>query len=458
MLQNRRRRVALIYNSPCAIDPPNAQGGEPVFYVKFQIACLLVVLYLLGVYLHDSRKNKVPLNPLFTALLACGAVAIVFDGTTSWTVNHIGQVSAWLNLALHAGLYLSMDVVIILAFMYMIDLVAGKPQRASTRALLLLPGALSILGIIAFLPSTYYVVGKTTWYSMGPSVIIAYLCLTLHFAAILVLVFRRRYYIERRKFTSLSACLLLAFLALFVQTVWPESLISALFPTFLALGFYINIEDPSMRRLERFNSTMVMGFATLVENRDNSTGGHIRRTRGYVSILLEAMRQQPQYARVLTRDYVRNVIDAAPMHDIGKIATPDSILQKPGRLTDEEFAIMREHAAIGGDIIRETFADIDDPEYAQIAFEMARWHHEKWNGRGYPDSLSGEEIPLHARVMAIADVFDAVSAKRCYRDALPLDVCFKIIQDGAGTDFDPVLAQLFLQERTRVSALCASER
>ena len=293
---------------------------------------------------------------------------------------------------------------------------------------------------------------------MGPSVIIAYLCLTLHFAAILVLVFRRRYYIERRKFTSLSACLLLAFLALFVQTVWPESLISALFPTFLALGFYINIEDPSMRRLERFNSTMVMGFATLVENRDNSTGGHIRRTRGYVSILLEAMRQQPRYARVLTRDYVRNVIDAAPMHDIGKIATPDSILQKPGRLTDEEFAIMREHAAIGGDIIRETFADIDDPEYAQIAFEMARWHHEKWNGRGYPDSLSGEEIPLHARVMAIADVFDAVSAKRCYRDALPLDVCFKIIEDGAGTDFDPVLAQLFLQERTRVSALCASER
>ena len=213
-----------------------------------------------------------------------------------------------------------------------------------------------------------------------------------------------------------------------------------------------------MRRLERFNSTMVMGFATLVENRDDSTGGHIRRTRGYVAILLDAMRSCPQYRRVLTRDYVRNVIDAAPMHDIGKIATPDSILQKPGRLTDEEFAIMREHAATGGDIIRETFADIDDPEYAQIAFEMARWHHEKWNGRGYPDGLSGEESPLHARVMAIADVFDAVSAKRCYRDALPLDVCFKIIEDGAGTDFDPALAQLFLEQRAQVTALCASER
>ena len=162
------------------------------------------------------------------------------------------------------------------------------------------------------------------------------------------------------------------------------------------------------------------------------------------------MRKRGIYKNILTKDYINNLLLAAPMHDIGKIATPDSILQKPGRLTEEEFAIMKQHAATGGNIIRETFADLDDPEYQQIAYEVARYHHEKWNGKGYPDGLKGEEIPLHARIMAIADVFDAVSAKRCYRDAMPLEKCFHIIEEGAGVDFDPKLVALFLAARDEI--------
>lgn len=145
-----------------------------------------------------------------------------------------------------------------------------------------------------------------------------------------------------------------------------------------------------------------------------------------------------------------DAINAAPMHDIGKIATPDYILQKPGKLTEEEYAIMKQHAALGGDIIKDTFKDLNEPAYQQIAYEVARHHHEKWNGKGYPDGLKGEEIPLHARIMAIADVFDAVSAKRCYRDALPIETCFKIIEEGSGTDFDPTLVDLFLSAREDV--------
>ena len=138
------------------------------------------------------------------------------------------------------------------------------------------------------------------------------------------------------------------------------------------------------------------------------------------------------------------------MHDIGKISTPDYILQKPGKLTDEEYAIMKQHAAVGGDIIKETFASLDHPEYLQIAYEVARFHHEKWNGKGYPDGLKGREIPLHARIMAIADVFDAVSSKRCYRDPMPVETCFQIIQNGAGKDFDPDLVELFMNAKDKV--------
>lgn len=144
---------------------------------------------------------------------------------------------------------------------------------------------------------------------------------------------------------------------------------------------------------------------------------------------------------------------AAPLHDLGKIATPDRILQKPGKLTDEEFAIMKEHAARGGEIILNTFKNIDNPEFQQIAYEVARFHHEKYNGKGYPDGLAGEQIPLHARVMAIADVFDAVSQKRCYRDAMPVDQCFEIIEKGSGTDFDPHLTKLFLESRNEIEQL-----
>lgn len=191
----------------------------------------------------------------------------------------------------------------------------------------------------------------------------------------------------------------------------------------------------------------------MVENRDDNTGGHIRRTRAYVNLMLHKMRHDKRYEGIVNKDYLVNVSNAAPLHDIGKIATPDRILQKPGKLTDEEYAVMKEHAARGGEIILNTFKDIDSPEFQKIAYEVARFHHEKYNGKGYPDGLSGEQIPLHARVMAIADVFDAVSQKRCYREAMPINQCFDIIAKGSGTDFDPYLTQMFLGSRAEIEQL-----
>ncbi|MBQ9119286.1 MAG: HD domain-containing protein [Lachnospiraceae bacterium] len=207
----------------------------------------------------------------------------------------------------------------------------------------------------------------------------------------------------------------------------------------------------SSEELSLYHGEMVMGFATLVENKDGSTGGHIKRSTTYVKLLAEELKRRGYYPEVLTEEYMKNLCMAAPMHDIGKISVPDVILQKPGRLTAEEFDTMKQHTVSGGKIIMETFGHLGNEQYAQLAYEVARYHHEKWNGKGYPEGLKRKEIPLCARIMAIADVFDAVSEKRCYRDAMPLEKCFEIILEGSGQDFDPVLAEIFLDMKEQVT-------
>ena len=198
-----------------------------------------------------------------------------------------------------------------------------------------------------------------------------------------------------------------------------------------------------------------MGFATLVENKDDSTGGHIRRSSEYALMIARNLKRKKKYKKIINRDYVTNLSQAAPMHDIGKIGIPDVILQKPGKLTDEEYAIMKRHAEIGGKIISETFGHLLDAEYEDRAYNVARHHHEKYNGKGYPDGLAGEEIPLSARIMAVADVFDAVSAKRCYRDAMPLKKCYEIILNGRGTDFDPDVVDAFMEDKSKIERIYA---
>ena len=148
---------------------------------------------------------------------------------------------------------------------------------------------------------------------------------------------------------------------------------------------------------------------------------------------------------------------AAPMHDIGKIAVPDVVLQKPGRLTSEEYEIIKKHTIDGGKIIEETFGNLGNNEYTEMAYNVAKYHHEKWNGKGYPEGLKEDEIPLCARIMAVADVFDAVSEKRCYREAMPLEKCFSIISEGSGQDFDPIIAEVFLDIKDKVKQIHAEQ-
>lgn len=194
----------------------------------------------------------------------------------------------------------------------------------------------------------------------------------------------------------------------------------------------------------------IYGMANLIESRDSDTGEHVKRTSLYVELLVNAAKEAGYHKEIITDEYIELLKKAAPMHDIGKIAVPDSILKKPGKLTDAEFKKIQNHTIAGGKIIRGVLSNIESEDYVKIAADVATSHHERWDGNGYPYKLKGEEIPLEARIMAIADVFDALVSPRCYKDPFSTDEAFKIISLSKGTHFDPVLTDLFIAKKDDV--------
>ncbi|MBR1472018.1 MAG: HD domain-containing protein [Lachnospiraceae bacterium] len=192
-------------------------------------------------------------------------------------------------------------------------------------------------------------------------------------------------------------------------------------------------------------SGLIVILADLVENRDESTGDHIKKTAAYTRIIMEGLRKKGYYADQLTDKFMDDVEKSAPLHDVGKIAVPDAILNKPGKLTDEEFAVMKTHTTAGKQIMEEAIAKVHGESYLTEARNLAAYHHEKWNGKGYPEGLSGEDIPLSARIMAVADVFDALVSKRVYKPAFSFEKAMGIIKEDAGTHFDPLVAEVFIE-------------
>ncbi len=212
------------------------------------------------------------------------------------------------------------------------------------------------------------------------------------------------------------------------------------------------VEKKTAHIVEMHNQ-LILGMATMVESRDNSTGGHIKRTSEGVKILINRLKKDR--SRNLDEDFCKKLIKAAPMHDLGKIAVDDEILRKPGRFTPEEFEKMKAHAPEGARIVREILKNTDDEEFKVIAENVAHYHHERWDGTGYPDGLKGEEIPLEARIMAIADVYDALVSKRVYKEKMPFDKANEIIESGMGTQFDPSLREAYRTARPQLEAYYA---
>ncbi len=201
----------------------------------------------------------------------------------------------------------------------------------------------------------------------------------------------------------------------------------------------------------KLQDKMILGMADMIEGRDSNTGGHIRRTSEVVKIFTtELIHHDKDYG--CTREFLNYVAKAAPMHDLGKIAVDDKILRKPGKYTPEEYNEMKKHSAKGAQIVERLLDGAQDDKFTKIAINVAHYHHEKWNGQGYPCGLSGIGIPLEARIMALADVFDALVSKRCYKEKMDYDSAFKIIEESLGSHFDVELGKLFIKCRPRLEA------
>lgn len=261
---------------------------------------------------------------------------------------------------------------------------------------------------------------------------------------------------RNRNLVVLLASLVVIFSGIIPSLIEREIKTAFLGMTFMAIILYCYYDDLTKQeladnlakqneRIKTIQSGVIIGIANLIESRDNSTGAHVKNTSNYVSMLVHAAKDEGLYPEEIDDDFIEMVVSAAPLHDIGKISVPDNILRKPGKLTDEEFDIMKEHTIEGGNMIYQVLEETNDEEYIRVAYEVAAYHHEKWNGNGYPKGLVGEDIPISARIMAIADVYDALTMERVYKKPIPVEKALSIIEEDAGSHFDPILAPLFVK-------------
>jgi putative two-component system response regulator len=210
--------------------------------------------------------------------------------------------------------------------------------------------------------------------------------------------------------------------------------------------------DVRTREIQRTQDVTIQALASLAETRDNETGSHIRRTQHYVLALAEELVTHVRFSSTLDDATVTLLFKSAPLHDIGKVGIPDRILLKPGKLTEEEFEIMKRHAEYGRDALLRAEASLGDEtssSFLQLARDIAYAHHEKWDGAGYPEKLAGDAIPVAARFMAVADVYDALISRRCYKPPFSHEKAVGIITDGRGSHFDPDIVDAFLEIQDR---------
>ena len=198
---------------------------------------------------------------------------------------------------------------------------------------------------------------------------------------------------------------------------------------------------------------LIITMADMVESRDSDTGAHVQKTAAYVKIIVEGLKKKGYYSQKITPKFMSDVVRSAPLHDVGKINIPDGVLNKPGKLTDEEFAIMKSHTSAGKHILENAISTVQGENYLKEARNMAAYHHERWDGKGYPEGLHGEVIPLSARIMAVADVFDALASPRVYKPAFPLEKALAILQEGAGTQFDAKCVEVFMDSLSEVKMI-----
>lgn len=231
-----------------------------------------------------------------------------------------------------------------------------------------------------------------------------------------------------------------------------EFIFVCLFTNSLAAQFRKTLKrtEHQNTKIQNLQRNLIQSFANIVEWSDQFTGEHIKRTSSYVEIISNRLVAMGKYTDILTADEISLYISAAPLHDIGKINVPDTILGKKGKFEPEEFELMKTHTRTGYEIITQNLKDLEDPLYIKTASDMALYHHEHWDGTGYPNRISGMTIPLSARIMAAADVLDALLSKRHYKEAFDIDEALEYFSNSKGTHFEPCIADAVLSLREQI--------
>ncbi len=427
-------------------------------YIKLQLSCVLIILYIAVVFFGEKKIYKFKRkDPIFTRILIIGFLLCCFDLITEYTINHREIFSDLVSQLLNLCAIYCFEVLMFLLFIYVLKLTYGIPKRWGLRILISLPMVLNILISIIFIFQLQIKTGRRGTYVDGISFNICFLEIFIYLLLSTIVLTTYWKKLERHTRTViLNMITTVTFLAVWQIFFYDVGIIS-LCPVIIILSAYLNHENPAIQKMKNHNKEVAVDFAIIVENKDGNTGGHIKRTTDYVNLLANELRSRHLYYSTLTKNYIEKLSSVAALHDIGKIAIPDAILQKPGKLTQEEFEIMKTHTVRGGKIIKSTLTNTGDIAYEKMAYEVAMYHHEKWNGNGYPEGLTSVHIPLAARIMAVADVFDAISSRRCYRDAMPLEECFDIIKNGSGKDFDPIITRVFLEAEEKVIAIYKQE-
>ncbi len=237
-----------------------------------------------------------------------------------------------------------------------------------------------------------------------------------------------------------------------------ENLYESLSKTFgESVGYLEDVKNKS-EEINKMQNGLIYIMADLVESRDKSTGDHIRKTTAYVNLILAKLKEKGEFKDIITDEYIYEVSNSSPLHDVGKIKVSDLILNKPGRLDDEEFKKMQIHTIEGEKIIENAMKISSTSDYLKEAKNIAAYHHEKWDGSGYPYGLKGEDIPLSARIMAVSDVFDALISARVYKPAMKFEDAMRIIKEGSGKHFDPVIVNAFVDAEEEVKKIAEEHK
>ena len=336
----------------------------------------MFLIYLTYCYIHNHSKKDKKRTRAYFLLLITAFVNLGLDIATVYTVNHLETVNSTLNMILHLLFIISIPTMMMFLFQYIMELCGLKMNKV----VLYLPYIVGICIATATITKLEYRIGNYTNYSMGYPAYALYGVGYAYFIFSIAVFVKRKRFITKRNQQILLIANILVFITLIIQTIFPEVLITCFIPTFMLLVLYQSMENGIDESKDKQQKAMIHALADIVESRDNNTGGHIKRTSKYVELLAQELRKTKPYDNVLSQDYIDALILAAPMHDIGKVAIPDKILQKPDKLTNEEYEIMKTHTTEGARLIEQSLK-IESDFCKKMIYEVVHYHHEKWNGK-----------------------------------------------------------------------------